>query len=173
MEFTGKELIADVLNQLPEAQEILLSHGLSCVGCHINVYETLEQGCLGHGFSQELYQNVLKDLNDAATDRALQKDQPPSPPYLTKKAAEKVLEFQKLQEKEGFGLRVEVMEGNGPEPEYFLEFEEKPDRDDRVVTSRDIHMFVTPESHERLLNCEIDFFTNDEGQTGFKVEKVR
>ncbi len=66
--FSGKETIADILEKLPEAREILAAHGLRCAGCFINTYETLEQGCTGHGFSFKEFKRLLKDLNDCAND---------------------------------------------------------------------------------------------------------
>ena len=66
--FTGDELISEILKQMPEAHHILLAHGLSCVGCHINNYETLKQGCAGHGYNDEEFNYLLTDLNDAAKE---------------------------------------------------------------------------------------------------------
>lgn len=66
--FTGKEMITDILNKMPEAMDILLSHGLGCAGCQFNAFETLEQGVIGHGFSYEDLDRILADLNEAAED---------------------------------------------------------------------------------------------------------
>ncbi len=66
--FTGKEILSDIMDIIPDASEILLSHGLGCAGCHFNMFETLEEGFRGHGFSEEDLENVLNDLNEAAYD---------------------------------------------------------------------------------------------------------
>lgn len=72
--FSGKEPIADILLVLPEAADILFSHGLGCVGCQLNATETLADGVLGHGFSDTDLGRILADLNEAAEDMHLQAD---------------------------------------------------------------------------------------------------
>lgn len=72
--FTGDEILSDVMGIIPEASDILLSHGLGCVECHFNAFETIEQGFIGHGFSQEELDSVLKDLNEAAHDLQIPPD---------------------------------------------------------------------------------------------------
>jgi len=42
------------------AVEILMKHGLHCIGCMFASVETLEQGCKGHGIDAN---RVLKELN--------------------------------------------------------------------------------------------------------------
>ena len=57
--FDGSEIIGDILALMPEAAEILSSHGVSCASCHINAYETLKDGILGHGYDQSDLDSVL------------------------------------------------------------------------------------------------------------------
>jgi len=74
--FDGTEFVNDILGKMPEAMDVLLSHGLGCAGCQFNMFETLEQGVIGHGFSYEDLGRILKDLNEAAEDLGLKS--PPS-----------------------------------------------------------------------------------------------
>ncbi len=71
--FTGRELVTEILEQMPEAMDILLSHGLGCAGCQFNAFETLEQGVIGHGFTYEYLDRILRDLNEAAEDLGIVK----------------------------------------------------------------------------------------------------
>ena len=64
------DLIADVVAMCPETAEVLMDFGVGCVGCHISEFETLEQGILGHGFSEEDLEQVLLDLNEVAGEAA-------------------------------------------------------------------------------------------------------
>ncbi|MEI7511601.1 MAG: DUF1858 domain-containing protein [Candidatus Peregrinibacteria bacterium] len=58
------DMIGEVLREYPDAVEIFMDYGIHCVGCHINEYETLEQGILGHGFSEEDLEDILRELNE-------------------------------------------------------------------------------------------------------------
>jgi len=42
-------LIGDIIKKYPVAIEIMLEHGIHCVGCHVATWETLEQGAQAHG----------------------------------------------------------------------------------------------------------------------------
>jgi hybrid cluster-associated redox disulfide protein len=55
----------DILSKHPEAAEIMMSYGLHCIGCHVAVYETLEQGAAAHGISDTDLKKMLKELNDS------------------------------------------------------------------------------------------------------------
>ena len=68
LNFNGEEKISDLLLLLPEASEILLSHGLGCFDCFLNQEETLRDGALAHGFSENDLSRILSDLNEAAED---------------------------------------------------------------------------------------------------------
>lgn len=60
--------IVDVFQKYPhrvtKLSQIMTSHGLHCIGCHVSAYETLEQGVQGHGFSEEKLKTMLKELNE-------------------------------------------------------------------------------------------------------------
>ncbi len=170
--FTGDETIGDILEQMPEASEILMAHGLSCVSCTINGIEGLKEGVLGHGMSEEDFTLILEDLNDAAQEFGTAIGiQNKRPPFLTLKAADKAREFQASQSKEGQGIKVEVLQSVTGEKSYFIDFQQKPDEGDRIVGTEGLTLFVSPESHGLLQNHQIDYVVTDEGE-GFKIEKV-
>jgi hybrid cluster-associated redox disulfide protein len=171
LQFTGQEFIANILDRMPEAQEILLSHGLSCVGCHVNVYETLEQGCLGHGMSTQDLELILADLNDGAQMLGIPADYTPQNPIITEKARDQILYFQKEQNQLGSGFKIEVLDQAG-DLSYFLDFLKKPEKGDRIVESLGIKLFLDPESLKKLQDTQIDFGENENGDTGFKIDKI-
>lgn len=75
-QFDGSEMISDILTLMPESSEILFSHGLGCIGCSFNIYESLCDGVLGHGFTPEDLDRILADLNEAAEDLEIPKKTP-------------------------------------------------------------------------------------------------
>lgn len=56
----GKTLIGDIVNQYPEAVEVLLNVGMHCLGCPASQAETLEDACSVHGLE---VQPVIDALN--------------------------------------------------------------------------------------------------------------
>ena len=167
--FTGDETIGDILEQMPEASEILMAHGLSCVSCTINGIEGLREGVLGHGLTEEDFALILEDLNDAAEEFGAFSMSDKKPPFLTPVAADRVRAFQADQKKEGQGLKVEVLSGMGGEKSYFIDFQPKPDSGDKLVGTEGLTLFISPESHKLLLNHKIDYQVTDEGE-GFKID---
>ena len=65
---TEQMLIADILSLMPESADIFLAHGLGCIGCQFNAFETLKDGFLSHGFQEKDLQFLLDDLNEAVND---------------------------------------------------------------------------------------------------------
>ena len=53
----------EILQEYPKAAEILMGYGLHCIGCHIGVSETLEQGVMAHGMDQATLDRIVDDLN--------------------------------------------------------------------------------------------------------------
>lgn len=171
LQVRGNEIIAEVLEAMPQAQEIFAAHGLSCAGCHVNVYETVEQGVLGHGMTSEDLSRLLEDLNAAATEFNVPAERTVKNPYLTEAAKDKVLEFQEAQGTPGYGFKIEVLESSG-EDSYFLDFLAEPEKGDIVVESLEVRLFLSVESLKKLQNCEIDFGANENGDVGFKIDRV-
>lgn len=61
---TKDTIIADVLEKAGQpAVEIMLNHGLGCIGCHASPFETIEQGALTHGMNKKELDKMLKELN--------------------------------------------------------------------------------------------------------------
>ena len=63
-EITRKTIIGDVIRSYPFAVEIFMDYGIHCVGCHVSDFETLEQGILGHGFSEGELLDIINELNE-------------------------------------------------------------------------------------------------------------
>ncbi|MCQ2564697.1 MAG: DUF1858 domain-containing protein [Clostridia bacterium] len=60
MKFNKTDLICDVLQKHPQAEEILTSFGFHCIYCPCSQMETLEQACEVHEIDVK---ELLKTLN--------------------------------------------------------------------------------------------------------------
>jgi iron-sulfur cluster assembly protein len=58
-------IIGDIVRIHPFTVEIFMDYGVHCAGCHISDFETLEQGILGHGFTEEDLETIIHDLNES------------------------------------------------------------------------------------------------------------
>lgn len=54
--------LGEIMQDYPEAIDVMLNYGLHCVGCHIAFTETIEQGAEAHGIDLG---KLLKDMNKA------------------------------------------------------------------------------------------------------------
>ena len=118
--------IGDFVEQYPQLVEILLDEGVHCVGCGAAFWETLEEGLAGHGKTEEEINDVIKRLNETATETKTDEFN------ITHKAAEKLKEILKSKNKEGMALRIKVVSGGcaghkGVEisPKYFSPLREE------------------------------------------------
>jgi len=55
---------AEILENYPKSANILFESGLHCIGCGGAMYETIEQGCMMHGFSKKKIEELIKKLNN-------------------------------------------------------------------------------------------------------------
>ncbi len=60
---TKETLIGELVAKHPNAAFVMLQYGLHCVGCHVSAYETIEQGCRGHGVPPDAIDALVEDLN--------------------------------------------------------------------------------------------------------------
>ncbi|MBD3164633.1 DUF1858 domain-containing protein [Candidatus Woesearchaeota archaeon] len=61
MQITKDTLIGDLVKQKPESVNVLMKHGMHCIGCSVATWETLEQACQSHGISVN---NLVGDLKE-------------------------------------------------------------------------------------------------------------
>lgn len=57
------DLIGDIVSNYPETIPVLAQAGLHCIGCHVSVSESLEDGCLSHGLSKADIDKLVTDSN--------------------------------------------------------------------------------------------------------------
>ena len=70
MQITKETPIKELIENHPEVEEILMGYGLHCVGCHFSEFDTLEDGAMMHGLSNEDIELMLKDVNEVVGENS-------------------------------------------------------------------------------------------------------
>jgi len=163
-QLVSKEMtIGDVVTKYPIAADIMLNHGLHCIGCHVNPYESIEMGAKSHGMSDSEVESMLKEVNNRI---AGYKDSEGI--RLTDFAAKKIKEISEKENKKGYGLRVAVVAGGCAGYQYAMSFENKKGNDDIVIENNGVKLYIDNESSEFLKGSNIDFIEGLQG-AGFKI----
>ena len=160
-----KELtIGDMAAAYPEAVEILMTEGVHCVGCGAAYHETIEEGLMVHGKTKKEIDDIVKRMNEAVEGVKSN----PDTITVTKKASVKIKELIKSEKKEGHGLRIEVVSGGCTEHQYNMDFDKKEKKNDKVIKSEGVKLFVDNESFSVLKGAKIDYIESLHGE-GFKI----
>ena len=175
IKITKDTTIANVVSENPKhatlLTEIMTGFGIHCVGCGASTFETLEQGILGHGFSEDQLNSLIVDLNKAVADNPVE-----STPAvqvqdfdltLTDAALNKVRETMKQREKENSILRVSAQAGGCSGFLYDLAFTDSPSDADLNFKKEDVNIAVDKNSMDQLNGMEIDF-VDTLNESGFK-----
>ncbi|MBN1941349.1 MAG: DUF1858 domain-containing protein [Candidatus Diapherotrites archaeon] len=59
----------ELIQKYPDTVPILLEYGLHCIGCHVAVFETIEQGAKGHGLSEAQLTEMIEKINDSIKEK--------------------------------------------------------------------------------------------------------
>ncbi|HIH43132.1 TPA: iron-sulfur cluster insertion protein ErpA [Candidatus Woesearchaeota archaeon] len=87
---------------------------------------------------------------------------------ITQKAADKVMQIIQQKKKEGYGLRLGIVEGGCSGFEYSIVLDDKTNDDDTVVEQKGVKVFVDNKSMEFLRGSLIDYVDTMQG-AGFKI----
>ncbi|MBI2558733.1 iron-sulfur cluster assembly accessory protein [Candidatus Woesearchaeota archaeon] len=157
--------IGDVVSKYPAVIEPLQSAGVHCVGCHVSYHETLEQGFKGHGMTDNEVGEVITKLNTAVEESKMDigKDI-----IITNKAAQKLKEVLKENNKEGSGLRVELVPGGCSGFQYGLELDDSTTDLDLVIEEKDVKIIISKENLQFLKGAKLDYVDSLQGG-GFKI----
>lgn len=63
MKITKDMIIGDLVRNFPESVNVLMAHGMGCVGCPSSQAESIEDACQVHGMD---INSLLEALNKAA-----------------------------------------------------------------------------------------------------------
>ena len=156
--------IGELVQKYPSVVEKLQSFGVHCVGCGASYWETIEQGLGGHGMSDEQINIAVQELNQAIPAETGSSETL----VITEKAAHKLKEILKSQNKENMGLRISVMPGGCSGSQYGFDFEEKANPDDTVMNVVGVNFFVDSQSLQMLRGSKVDYVDSLQN-AGFKI----
>ena len=144
--------VREIVTLLPESEPLLAEYGLHCFHCAANAYETLEEGCLGHGFEAEAIDELVEDL------QSLLDAKPPRPETLTVTldAAKTLRRLAEEENRTDQGLMVTLDENGG----FCLEFSDEKSPDLRTFAHHDeptMKIFASIMTLARIGGSTIDF----------------
>ena len=157
--------IGDVVAKYPAVIEPLQEAGVHCVGCHVSYSENLEDGFKSHGMTDEQVDEVIAKLNKAVAEYKVEEGKDF---IITSKAAEKLIEVLKENNKEGSGLRVEVVPGGCSGFQYGLELDDKTTDLDITIEEKGVKIIISKENLQFLKGARLDYVDSLQG-AGFKI----
>lgn len=60
---TRTDLLGDIVSKYPEVVPVLAQAGLHCIGCHVSVSESIEDGCSVHGMNSKEIDELINNVN--------------------------------------------------------------------------------------------------------------
>ena len=172
-EISKHTVIAEILAKNPDKarwlSEKMMQFGIHCVGCGASTFETLEEGVLGHGYSEHELTLLVNDLNTILREKQTMKA-PSAKEFqlqLTSKAMQKVKGIMKDQEKNHATLRVSILAGGCSGHTYDMEIVEKPLKSDLHFKQDGLNISVDRESMDYLNGVTVDFI-DTLNESGFK-----
>ena len=157
--------IGEVVAKYPAVIEPLQEAGVHCVGCHVSYSESLEGGFKGHGMTDEQVNDVIAKLNKAVEEY---KGESGKEFIITKKAADKLIETLKENNKEGSGLRVEIVPGGCSGFQYGLELDDNTTDLDLVIEDKGVRIIISKDNMQFLKGAKLDYVDSLQG-AGFKI----
>jgi iron-sulfur cluster assembly protein len=174
--FNKDMTVGEVVGLYPGAADILMGYGLHCVGCHANAYETVEQGVMGHGYSEEDLKNLVEDINEGYQDEQEGVEKKPVPKEaddmeieITEKAQAQIEKISKEEKKDGMPLRIDAQSA-GPKLRYSLNFVTAKETtvNDKGFSFGKIKVVIDKKLYKKLNGLEIDY-VKEEKRAGFKM----
>ena len=138
MNVTKETKLGELAENYPAVVEVLVKHGMLCVGCGMARFETLEQGARSHGFSDGEIEKLVEEINTSSklgvTVAAIFK--------LHTEAANRC--------RQNCNVRLYYADG------FEMKFEEKPAPSDAVVDAQGLKIFYDKSLEEKLDSAIID-----------------
>jgi len=175
MELITRDMrISDILEKNPakamRLSDIMTNFGLHCVGCGASTFETLEQGVLGHGFTEDKLVQLITELNVIVdTPEFVEKEGDGSILSVTEVAHAKVKEIMTEEGKPNSGLRIAVIPGGCAGFTYDMAFQDEPSEGDILVDQNGLKIFIDNASAEHLKGTVINYVSSLQG-SGFTFE---
>jgi hybrid cluster-associated redox disulfide protein len=63
--------LGELVSRYPEAAQVMLKHGLHCIGCTMAAFETIGQGAKGHGMDDKHIERMIKEMNEVVKKKSI------------------------------------------------------------------------------------------------------
>lgn len=162
--------ISEIMEKVPQAGLILADFQLGCFNCHFSTYETLRNGVLGHGMTEEDVQRIIDEINEIANKPRVYIDVEGI--TFTEEAYDKVLYFIRNdpEKRPGLALRIEIAGSDTGKTQYFFDLVEKKKKTETEHNKGDLKVYLNKKAAEHFTSHFIDYQETAMG-AGFKVEK--
>ncbi len=167
---TKEMAMGEIVAKYPQAVQIVQSVGLHCAGCMVSYIETLEQGCLGHGMSEDEIDDLVKRINQSI-QHPVKEDS--NPIKVSNSASVKLREILNEDGKTDWFYRILVV--NITVPPYIsfeLDFAFKPLENDIIFTANEINFIIDKSIVEKVQGAIIDFDGSKDG-VGFSIKNPK
>ena len=166
---TKETTIGEALQIYPGSADIMLGYGLHCIGCHVNPYESIEDGAKSHGMNDGEVQKIINDINKAIGSKNTIKSEHVEILKVSMNAAKKIKELLKAENKPDYALKVRVIPGGCSGYSYDLAFVKSPVSGDDLIIKDGAKVIVDSNSKEMLNGVELDFVDSLK-ESGFKFK---
>ena len=163
--------ISEIMEKVPQAGLILADFQLGCFNCHFSTYETLRNGVLGHGMTEEDVNRIIDEINEIASRPRTYIDV--GGIIFTEEAYDKVLYFIRNDpdKREGLALRIEIAGSDTGKTQYFFDLVTKKKKAETEHSKGDLKVYLNKKTAEHFKTHCIDYQETASG-AGFKVEKT-
>ena len=69
MKITKKMKIGEIVEKCPEAAEVMMKHGMHCIGCAGTAFESLEDGAKVHGVKEKDIDKMIEEINKISEEK--------------------------------------------------------------------------------------------------------
>ena len=159
---TKETIIAEALRIAPESGRLLFEEGVQCIGCGASAYETIEEGMLAHGKTEEEINNIVEEINKLIPKKIYYGNF-----AITDKAVKKLKEMLAEAKKEK-SLRIVVIT-KGEEYDYDFSMVEEGEPDDKTITKEGLTINIEKNSEKALKGAVLDIVTTINGE-GFHID---
>ena len=165
---TKETTIGEVMQMHPDSADIMLNYGLHCIGCHVNPYESIEDGAKSHSMDDSTIQKIISDINKSIESKEGVSGHLETL-KVTPNAAAKIKTLLKAENKEDYALRVRVIPGGCSGYSYDMAFVKSPSPQDEVIIKDGARVIVDANSKQMLRGVELDFVDSLK-ESGFKFK---
>ncbi len=132
-------LIQEIIEANADSIEIMMRHGLHCIGCQVSTFESLEDGCRAHGMADKEIEEMVNEINGAVPEDSL---------TLTKLAFEEM----KKVIKGANGIRVWSKDDG-----FEASLVDNHETGDIVLDAPGVRVFIEKKSVPKLKGKKLDF----------------